>query len=85
MRAWVRENVGTKGEDAILWGKWDEGELEEEKMEEECPKPNWSDKQMRRRGEPPRKKLRRSPEEEGEGRESKERDEATKEGEDNEV
>ena len=49
-----------KGEDAILWGKWEEDDLEYERLEEgTCPKPYWTEKQMRRRGEPQRKTMRR--------------------------
>ena len=60
VRNWVRTNVKTKGEDAILWGKWEEDDLEYERLEEgTCPKPYWTEKQMRRRGEPQRKKMRR--------------------------
>ena len=70
VRNWVRTNVKTKGEDAILWGKWEEDDLEYERLEEgTCPKPYWTEKQMRRRGEPQRKKMRRenlNGEEEGE-------------------
>ena len=47
VRNWVKENVGRKGEDAILWGKWEETNLEEERLEEVCLKPYWSEKQMR--------------------------------------
>ena len=64
VREWVKENVGRKGDDAVLWGKWDETDLEEEKLEEECPRPAWTAKQMRRRGEPPRKKIRRDEDDE---------------------
>ena len=56
VKQWVRENIRRKGEDAILWGKWEEEDLECEKLEETCPKPYWSEKIMRRRGQPPRKK-----------------------------
>ena len=52
--------MSTKGEDAILWGKWEEDDLEYERLEERaCPKPYWTEKQMKRRGEPQRKKMRR--------------------------
>ena len=59
VREWVKENVARKGKDAVLWGKWDETDLEEEKLEDAYPRPTWTEKQMRRRGEPPRKKIRR--------------------------
>ena len=60
VRNWVKENVNIKGEDAILWGKWEEDDLECERLEEgTCPKPYWTEKQMRRRGEPMRKRMRR--------------------------
>ena len=70
VRAWVKDNVKIKGEDAILWGKWEDDDLEYERLEEgTCPKPYWTEKQMRRRGEPQRKKMRReSPGEKQEGR-----------------
>ena len=58
-RKLVKENVTQKGEDAVLWGKWEESDLEEEKLEEACPRPVWSNSQMKRRGEPPKKKIRR--------------------------
>ena len=59
VRNWVKDNVNIKGEDAILWGKWDEDDLECERLEEgACPKPYWTEKQMRRRGEPQRKRMR---------------------------
>ena len=52
--------MNIKGEDAILWGKWEEDDLECERLEEgTCPKPYWTEKQMRRRGEPLRKRMRR--------------------------
>ena len=65
VKNWVRENVGIKGEDAILWGKWEEEDLEYKILEEgTCPRPYWTKKQMKRRGEPKRKKMRReNPEE----------------------
>ena len=59
VREWVKENVAQKGEDPVLWGKWEESDLEEEKLEEACPKPMWTNSQMKRRGEPPKKKIRR--------------------------
>ena len=33
--------------------------MEDEKLEEACPRPVWTDKQMKRRGEPPKKKIKR--------------------------
>ena len=69
VRGWVRENVGRKGDNAVLWGKWDEDDLREEKMDEECPRPTWTEKQMRRRGEPPRKKQEELSQEEARGEE----------------
>ena len=64
VRKWVKENVRIKGEDAILWGKWEEDDLECERLEEgTCPKPYWTEKQMRRRGEPLRKRMRQDKEE----------------------
>merc|ERR1712020_391008 len=59
VREWVKENVAQKGEDPVLWGKWEESDLEEEKLEEACPRPVWTNSQMKRRGEPPKKKIRR--------------------------
>ena len=59
VKNWVKENVGIKGEDAILWGKWEEEDLECERLEEgTCPRPYWTEKRMKRRGEPKRKKRR---------------------------
>ena len=56
VKIWVRDNVGIKGEDAIL----EEGK---------CPRPYWTEKQMKRRGEPRRKRIRReSPEKKQKGR-----------------
>ena len=80
VRSWVRTNVKTKGEDAILWGKWEEDDLECERLEEgTCPKPYWTEKQMRRRGEPQRKKMRRENQNgEEEGEEEKEDKEINK-------
>ena len=78
----MKDNVNIKGEDAILWGKWEHDDLEYERLEEgTCPKPYWTEKQMRRRGEPQRKKMRReSPGEKLEGR-NKLEEKAGKEGE----
>jgi hypothetical protein len=59
VREWVKENVAQKGEDPVLWGKWEESDLEEEKLEEACQRPVWTNSQMKRRGEPPKKKSRR--------------------------
>ena len=62
VRVWVKDDVKIKGEDAILWGKWEDDDLEYERLEEgTCPKPYWTEKQMRRRGEPQRKRMRRDP------------------------
>ena len=62
VRVWVKDDVKIKGEDAILWGKWEDDDLEYERLEEgTCPKPYWTEKQMRRRGEPQRKRMRREP------------------------
>ena len=65
VKEWVKNNVGRKGSDAILWGRWeqceekDEGEEETGKMTGgESPKsrnPPTSRKQMRKQGEPQRK------------------------------
>ena len=58
VKNWVRENVGIKGEDAILWGKWEVEDLEYERLEEGAyPRPYWSEQQMKRRGEPKRKRM----------------------------
>ena len=50
-------------------------------MEEECLKPSWSEKQMRQRGEPPRKKAKRNLEGEEEGGEVEKGVEVIQEGE----
>ena len=67
VKNWVRENVGMKGEDAILWGKWEEENLEYERLEEgtcPCPRPYWTEKQMKKRGKPKRKKIKMDHQEE---------------------
>ena len=58
VKNWVKENVVIKGEDAVLWEKWEEEDLECERLEEGIyPRPYWTEKQMKRRGEPKRKRL----------------------------
>ena len=49
MKQWVNKNIRMKGEVDILWGKWEDEDLECEKLEETCPKPYLSERQMRRR------------------------------------
>ena len=68
VKEWVKDNVGRRGYDVILWGRWKQCEEEEEGDEAtrrqtggECPKgrnPPTSRKQMRRLGEPQRKACR---------------------------
>ena len=65
VKEWVKDNVGRRGSDAILWGRWEQCEEEEEgeegtgrKTGGESPKsrnPPTSRKQMRKLGEPQRK------------------------------
>ena len=65
VKEWVKDNVGGRGSDIILWGRWkhcdEEGEGEEairRKTGGEGPKgrnPPTSRKQMRKLGEPQRK------------------------------
>ena len=65
VKEWVKDNVGRRGSEAILWGRWEkpeEREASEDKAEkateEESPKnrnPPTSRKQMRKLGEPQRK------------------------------
>ena len=43
----------------LQWVKWEEVDLEHERLEEGgCPKLYWTEKHMRKRGVPPKKKLR---------------------------
>ena len=68
VKEWVKDNVGGRGSDIILWGRWkncnEEGEGEEatrRKKGGEGPKgrnPPTSRKQMRKLGEPQRKACR---------------------------
>ena len=57
VKMWVRENVGSRGEDNILWGRWQsEGKQEGQQIEEKKrKKPPTSSKQMKKMGEPVRK------------------------------
>ena len=43
----------------LQWVKWEEVDLEHERLEEGgCPKLYWTEKHMRKRGVPPKRKLR---------------------------
>merc|ERR1719239_1829331 len=55
VKTWVKENVGNRGEDHILWGRWQTAEAHEEGKEQKRKKPPTSNKQMKKCGEPPRK------------------------------
>ena len=57
VKNWVRENVGSRGEDHILWGRWQSANTQEELQVEEKKrkKPPTSIKQMKKWGEPLRK------------------------------
>ena len=55
MKTWVKENVGNRGEDHILWGRWQTAGAHEEGKEQKRKKPPTSNKQMKKCGEPPRK------------------------------
>ena len=57
VKNWVRENVGSRGEDHILWGRWQSANTQEELQVEEKKrkKPPTSNKQMKKWGEPLRK------------------------------
>ena len=46
-----RKSTDGDDDDAILWGNWEDQDLECEMLEVVCPKPYWSEKQTRRRGE----------------------------------
>ena len=56
VKRWVKENVGSRGEDHILWGRWQTVEALEEGGEvQKRKKPPTSNKQMKKLGEPSRK------------------------------
>ena len=55
VKTWVKENVGSRGEDHILWGRWQTAEAHEEGKEQKRKKPPTSNKQMKKCGEPLRK------------------------------
>ena len=55
MKNWVKENVGSRGEDHILWGRWHSGNVQEEGKDRKRTKPPTSNKQMKKCGEPARK------------------------------
>ena len=55
VKTWVKENVGSRGEDHVLWGRWQIAEAHEEGKEQKRKKPPTSNKQMKKCGEPPRK------------------------------
>ena len=57
VKRWVTENVGSRGEDNILWGRWQSENIQEglQIEEKKRKKPPTSNKQMKKRGEPVRK------------------------------
>ena len=65
VKEWVKENVSRRGEDGILWGRWNADNTGVMGKDEESPlpkerEPPTSRKQMRKLGEPPRKVQRRT-------------------------
>ena len=55
VKTWVKENVGSRGEDHILWGRWQSANVQEEWKVQKRKKPPTSNKQMKKCGEPVRK------------------------------
>ena len=55
VKKWVKENVGSRGEDHVLWGRWKIAEAHEEGKEQKRKKKPTSNKQMKKCGEPLRK------------------------------
>ena len=55
VKSWVKEHVGSRGEDHILWGRWQMEEVQEGGTEQKRKKPPTSNKQMKKCGEPARK------------------------------
>ena len=55
VKTWVKENVGSRGEDHVLWGRWKIAEAHEEGKEQKRKKNPTSNKQMKKCGEPLRK------------------------------
>ena len=76
VKNWVRENVGSRGEDHILWGRWQTGNAQEEGKDQKRKKTPTSNKQLKKCGEPARKEKKGDlatevePEEENEGRDN---------------
>ena len=55
VKTWVKENVGSRGEDHVLWGRWQIAGAPEEGKEQKRKKKPTSNKQMKKCGEPLRK------------------------------
>ena len=60
VKEWVKDNVSRRGEDGILWGRWNADNTGVMGKDEASPlpkerEPPTSRKQMRKLGEPPRK------------------------------
>ena len=55
IKRWVKENVGSRGDDHILWGRWQTVEAPEGGEVQKRKKPPTSNKQMKKLGEPSRK------------------------------
>ena len=51
----MKENVGSRGEDHILWGRWQPGNAQEEGKDQKRKRPPTSNKQLKKCGEPARK------------------------------
>ena len=51
----MKENVGSRGEDHILWGRWQTGNAQEEGKDQKRKRPPTSNKQLKKCGEPARK------------------------------
>ena len=70
LKEWVKEKVGRRCEDSILWGRWeDEGGSEGSAgvKEKKNKQPQASQKRIKELGEPVRKTRRQEPKEEGKG------------------
>ena len=73
VKTWVKENVGSRGEYHILWGRWQSANVQEEWKVQKRKKPPTSNKQMKKCGEQVRKgkkadlKTKAEPEEENVG------------------
>ena len=55
VKSWVKEHVGSRGEDHILWGRWQIGNVQEGGKDQKRKKPPTSNKQMKKCGDPARK------------------------------